>query len=265
MPPIQEGRAPRTADEIVLGPKTLRRIHKTVGDTVSVSVVGITPKTMRIVGRAVVPTVGHTANLGEGAVVTFDGLGYFFGRSDEGRHNDEFGVRFKAGIDGERAVRRLQALLTPYQAQVAPPTTPGDLVNFGRSKNLPFILSGLLALLALATLAHALVTSINRRRRDLAICKTLGFTRGEVARTLAWQSSTFILVALILGLFIGVVGGRWLWTVYAGQLGVLAAPRVPAGTLAIVAVASALLANVLALLPGRSAARTRPALVLRSE
>jgi predicted lysophospholipase L1 biosynthesis ABC-type transport system permease subunit len=126
-------------------------------------------------------------------------------------------------------------------------------------------LAGLLALLALATLAHALVTSINRRRRDLAICKTLGFTRGDVGRAVAWQSSTFIVVSLAFGLVIGAVAGRWLWGLYATQLGVLSAPRVPVWTLLLVVPASILLANGLALLPARSAAGTRPALVLRTE
>jgi putative ABC transport system permease protein len=126
-------------------------------------------------------------------------------------------------------------------------------------------LSGLLALLGLGTLAHALITSINRRRRDLAICKTLGFTRGDVARAVAWQSSTFIVVSLGFGLLAGVIAGRWLWGLYAKQLGILSVPRVPAWTLVLMIPAAGLLANGLALLPARSAAATRPALVLRTE
>src|SRR5262249_14412862 len=159
----------------------------------------------------------------------------------------------------------LQTDVEATGASVAPPNTPGDLLNFGRSRNLPLILSGLLALLALATLAHALVSSINRRRRDLAICKTLGFTRGDVARAVAWESSTFIVVSLAFGLVLGVIAGRWLWSVYANGLGVLSVPRVPIWVLIATVPIAAALANGLAVLPARSAARTRPALVLRTE
>ena len=261
LPPIQAGRAPRAADEIALGPKSLRRIHKTVGDQVEVSVVGLKPRMYRIVGRIIVPTVGHTANLGEGAVVTYSGMTAFFGVNPF----DEFAVRFKPGVDATHARARLEKEVAPIGANVAEPATPGDLLNFGRSHNLPFILSGLLALLGLGTLAHALVTSINRRRRDFAICKTLGFTRGEVARAIAWQSSTFIVVSLVFGLIAGAIAGRALWNVYANQLGVLAVPRIPLVTLLLIIPAAGLLANGLALLPARSAAGTRPAIVLRAE
>jgi len=265
VPPVEAGRAPRTAREIALGPKTLRRLHKSLGDSVSVTVVGVSPETFTIVGRIVIPTVGHTANLGEGSLVTFDALYHYFGDPSTVQTNDEFAVRFKPGVNQRAAQIRLQDALAPLGAEVAPPTTPGDLLNFGRSRSLPYILSGLLALLALGTLAHALVTSINRRRRDFAICKTLGFTRGDVARAIAWQSSTFVVVSLAFGLLVGVAAGRSLWNLYANQLGILGVPRVPLWTLVLMVPAAALLANGLALLPARSAAGTRPALVLRAE
>jgi len=263
LPPVESGRAPRTESEIALGPKTLRRIHKDVGDEVSVSVVGLPPKQFRVVGRIVIPTVGHTANLGEGSMVTNEGAGRFFpGGSDS---PDGFVVRFKPGVSTVKGRERLQDEVGRFNLNVGEPTTPGDLLNFGRSRNLPFILSGLLALLGLGTLAHALVTSINRRRRDFAICKTLGFTRGDVARAIAWQSSTFIVVSLAIGLVAGVIAGRSLWNLYANQLGILGVPRVPFWTLVLLVPVAALLANGLAVLPARSAAGTRPALVLRAE
>ena len=261
VPPIESGRIPRTADEIALGPKTLRRIHKNVGDIVSVDVVGVPARILRVVGRIVIPTVGHTANLGEGSIITVEGVHQFF----PGSSSYDFVVRFKPGVDQAKARARLQSEVASFNAGVGLPSTPGDLLNFGRSRNLPFILAGLLAALGLGTLAHALVTSINRRRRDFAICKTLGFTRGDVGRAIAWQSSTFIVVSLTLGLVIGAIAGRSLWNVYANQLGILGVPRVPLVTLLLMVPAAGLLANVLALWPARSAAATRPAVVLRAE
>jgi ABC-type lipoprotein release transport system permease subunit len=263
LPPVEAGRAPESENEVALGPKTLRRINKRIGDDVEVSIVGIKPVKYKIVGRMVIPTVGHTANLGEGSFFPAAAMSRFFGQLSAGY--DDFVVRFKPGVDEDAALTRLQHDVEPMGADVSPPATPGDLLNFGRSKSLPFILAGLLAVLALATLGHALVTSINRRRRDLAICKTLGFTRRDVARTIAWQSTTFIVVSLVFGLLFGVIAGRWLWSLYATGLGILSVPRVPVWTLASIVPIAALLANGLALWPARSAARTRPALVLRTE
>lgn len=262
LPPVESGRAPRAVNEIALGPKTLRRIHKSVGDDVLVSLVGVPAHRFHIVGRVVIPTVGHTANLGEGSIVIDEAVSFFLPRATV---NDEFVVRFKPGVDRTHARDKLQTEIASTGASVMEPPTPGDLLNFGRSRNLPLILAGLLALLGLGTLAHALVTSINRRRRDFAICKTLGFTRGDVARAIAWQSSTFIVVSLVFGLVVGVIAGRALWNVYANQLGILAVPRVPLVTLLLIVPAAGLLANGLALWPARSAAGTRPAIVLRAE
>jgi len=62
------------------------------------------------------------------------------------------------------------------------------------------------ALLAVGTVAHALVGSV---RRDMAILKALGFVRGQVSAMVAWQATTFALVALLAGLPLGVAAGRW--------------------------------------------------------
>jgi hypothetical protein len=265
-PAIQLGRPPARRGEIVLGPKTLQRIHHRVGDTVGVGTVGVEPSPMRIVGRAVLPTVGHTANLGEGALITIESIYVFDPHADlKNLTYDEFLVRFRPGVDVEAARRGLQKTLEGVGGNVEAPNKPADLVNFGRSQSLPYILSAMLAALALATLAHAIFTTVSRRRRDLAILKTLGFTRGDTRRAVAWQSTTFVAVALALGIIGGAAAGRSLWTVYANGLGVLAEPRVPLVIdLAIIPI-GLLIANALALIPARSAARTRPALVLRTE
>lgn len=270
-PPILSGRAPRTATEIVLGPKTLKLIGKEVGDRVAVGAVGVRPTTFTIVGKAVVPTVGHTGNLGEGSILTFEGMRAFDPDSGElirdiaSGNTGTYFVRFRPGTSLEVGSKRLNEAMKPLSFEVEPPPQPGDLLNFGRSQSLPFILSGMLGLLALATLAHVLFTSIARRRRDLAILKTLGFTRGETRRAVAWQSTTFIVVAAALGLGFGILAARWLWTRYAENLGIIPAPRLPALIVLAILPAGILIANALALLPGRSAARTRPAMVLRAE
>jgi len=57
------------------------------------------------------------------------------------------------------------------------PSSPADPVNFGQTQGLPLLLGLSLAVLALLTIAHLLLTSARRRRRDLAVLRALGFTR----------------------------------------------------------------------------------------
>ena len=55
-------------------------------------------------------------------------------------------------------------------------------------------------LLGIATVGNTLITSIRVRRRELAVQKTLGFTRRQITATVAWQMTSFILVAVAIGL-----------------------------------------------------------------
>jgi putative ABC transport system permease protein len=132
-------------------------------------------------------------------------------------------------------------------------------------RSTPLALAAVLALLAVATVAHALVTAVRRRRRDLALLKTLGFTRRQVSAAVAWQATTFGLVALVIGVPVGVVVGRWAWTALADNLGTVAQPIVPVVALVLAAPLVLMIANAVAFVPGRIAARLRPAAVLRSE
>ena len=118
---------------------------------------------------------------------------------------------------------------------------------------------------AAALLAQALLSSIRRRNRDLAILKTLGFERRDVRATVAWQATTVAAIGLLVGLPLGVLLGRFAWNLFATELGVVSEPVAPAVSAFLVIPATLLLANLVALLPGRIAARTRPALVLRAE
>jgi hypothetical protein len=72
-------------------------------------------------------------------------------------------------------------------------------------------------------------------------------------------------VAAVIGIPVGIACGRWVWIVFAHQLGIVPRPAVPFLTFGVLAVATLVVANVVAILPGRAAARVRPALVLRSE
>ena len=129
----------------------------------------------------------------------------------------------------------------------------------------PLALAAVLALLAAATVAHALVSAVRRRRRDLALLKTLGLSRGQVSATVAWQASTVGIVALVVGIPLGIVIGRFGWRALTDDLGTVSETVVPVLGVLLAVPVVLLLVNVVAYAPGRVAARLRPATVLRSE
>jgi hypothetical protein len=145
------------------------------------------------------------------------------------------------------------------------PATPTDLVNFGRVRNLPMLLGIALCGLALVTIAHLLITSVRRRRRDFAILRALGFTRGQVRRTAAWQAATLTAAALAIGIPAGAVCGRAAWLIFARHLGIVPVPDIPLPWFAVLIPIALGLAVAIAALPGESAARAKPAHLLRSE
>jgi ABC-type lipoprotein release transport system permease subunit len=130
---------------------------------------------------------------------------------------------------------------------------------------MPAILAGGLAAGAAAALSLTLVASVRRRRRDFALLKTLGFTRRQLSGAVAWQASVIVVIGLAVGVPLGVAAGRWLWLLFAHQLSAVPDPTIPAGSIALAALAALILANLVAALPGRQAARTPAGLMLRAE
>jgi putative ABC transport system permease protein len=268
-PVIAEGRPPVTADEIALGPGTLRATHTSVGDTIRVAMddpEALPPVPMTIVGKAIIPPAPFgVSGPGEGAALSE--AAWFRLDPSAQQHSDEAPllVRFAPGVStatGLAAIRE-DASTSRFIAQA---DRPGDVTSLTRIANMPVALAGLLALMAVGILAHTLITSIRRRRRDLAILKTLGFERHQIAGAVAWQATALTAMALVIGVPVGVGVGRWMWRAFADQaLGVLSVPIVPLLAIALGVPIALLLANLIAALPGRSAARTRAALVLRSE
>ena len=123
----------------------------------------------------------------------------------------------------------------------------------------------MLALLAVGTLVHVLLTGVRRRRRDLAVLKTLGCTKSQLHGMVAWQASALAAAALLAGIPLGVIAGRWAWTVFADATGVASQATVDLPLVLLAIPVTLLLANVIAAWPGWTAARLRPATVLRAE
>ena len=266
-PVILEGRAPGARNEIALGTRTLRSLDVDVGDTVDVGIFATQrdPIPMRIVGRAVFPVFAEAGRLGDGAYVDAAGGDQVYGERVPS-HEKSVLVSLRSDVGVDEVVRDLRRDLgettTVFVIDQGKPT---DIVNFGRVEATPYLLGAILAALSIATLAYLLASAVRRRRRELAVLKTLGFVRGQVRTTVAWQASTLIAIALLVGVPVGVATGRWIWTAFAEYLGVVGQSRTPWLAVAILVPAAFVVANVVAGLPARSAARTRPAAVLRTE
>jgi ABC-type lipoprotein release transport system permease subunit len=86
-----------------------------------------------------------------------------------------------------------------------------------------------------------------------------------VLATVAWHATTLAAIGLLLGLPIGDALGRWAWNTFANQLGVVPVAVTPLPWLLAVVPCTIALASLVATIPGRIAARTQPALVLRAE
>jgi hypothetical protein len=270
-PVITAGAAPTASDEIALGAATMRNAHTAIGHAVDVVADQAKghpkPVRMRVVGTVIVPPSPFLATkLGEGAAITLPG--YLRIDPDAARRQGglPFLVRFAPGVSrdaGLAAVAHdIKGLPGPY---VTAAERPANVVSLASIAGLPVALSGLLALIAAGTLAHTLASSTRRRRRDLAIFKTLGFVRRQVRQAVAWQATTIAAIALLVGLPIGVAGGRWAWRVFAAQLGVLPEPAIPLTAILIAIPGALVMANLIAAAPARAAARTQPATVLRTE
>ena len=274
-PSMLSGHALEKPDEVLLGATTLAELHKHVGDTVSVTIGTGQPTVLVVAGTAALPAVGIavTLHMGltSGAVVSqtlFPADDRGFGAQDGPQ---AYFVRFREGVDQRSARQTLQTdadgMYTDSNGDgpvtVLPVQRPAEIVNYRSMGTAPTVLGASLAVGAVAALALTLIASVRRRRRDLALLKTLGFTRRQLAATVAWQSTVAAALGTIVGVPVGIVLGRWLWTRFADGIHVVPHTTVPAVPITLIAVGAVVLANLVAAIPARSAARTPAATLLR--
>jgi putative ABC transport system permease protein len=244
----------------------LAAMHTHVGATAHVSLPGQHAVRFRIVGAAVFPAFSDALGLGQGGALAIGGLHRVVPRGMQTPPFDALLVRFHPDSGPKATAGALASRVAragPFIVQRPP--TPADLVNFGRVRNLPTLLGIALGGLALATIAHLLITSVRRRRRDFAVLRALGFTRGQTRRTAAWHAATLAGAALAIGIPADIVCGRVAWQIFARHLGILPEADVPVQQFAVLVPIALGLAGAIAAIPGESAARARPAHLLRSE
>ncbi len=269
-PPLLAGHAPRADDQIVLGSQTLQMLHRHIGQTVEIDNTGGRPITLRIVGTMISPSVGDlfTNNMGDGAWVYGPAIRQHEATTPQNPNGPPatvfnlFAVRYAPGVSPAAAYASLRH---DFGATVLRPLPAEDVLNLQSVDRLPTLLAGLVVLLGVAAVGNTLVTAVRQRRRDLAILRTVGFVRRQVAAVVAWQATWFSLVAVLLGIPLGVAGGRWAWNLVASSIGSVSPPVVPTLAICFVILAALVLANVIAAWPGWTAARVAPGVAMRSE
>jgi hypothetical protein len=290
-PHILSGHGLDSNHEVVLGPATLAQLHQRVGGTVTMDS-GRFHVRLRIAGTATMPAIGGALSIHPSM-----STGAFFSAAilPGGASSGPFGsflsgpnavlVRLRAGTSPAAGRRSLQVIARQLTAALNSPRTlavsngesmadtvdllpaqrPAEIVNYKTMGAMPAVLAGGLAAGAVAALGLTLVASVRRRKRHFALLKTLGFTRRQLAGAVACQSSVIAVIGLLIGVPVGIAFGRWLWLAFARELSAVPDPVVPAGSIALAALAAVVLANLVAALPGRSAGRTSAAIVLRAE
>ncbi len=295
-PPILHGTGLVAKNDIVMGAATLAALDKHIGDTVTVGfgnpsdgALYAPPRTLHIVGTTTLPAVGYASfvqdhtSMGYGAMFAFAALPRSFQSavSDPDPNLDGPGlvfVRLKPGVNAAAGRSNLAAIARSATERLNhdPNTTgnsvsvlgvqrPAEIVNYRSIGSIPVVLAVGLAGGAIVALGFALYASVRRRRRDLALLKALGFAPGQLARAVAWQATIAAVIGVVVGIPLGIIAGRLLWESFAGTLYAVPDPTVPVVSVVLVGVGALVFANLVAALPGRSAARTTTVSLLSSE
>jgi hypothetical protein len=168
-------------------------------------------------------------------------------------------------VPGPRGQAAISHYLDTYQSIAALVVAPTALVNFGEAVNFPLIFGVMLAVFGAATLVHLLVVSVSRRRREIGLLKALGFVNGQVAATVAWQATTVAIVGIVIGVPLGILIGRVMWSAFAGNLGFVPVAIVQVWLLAALIAGVLVAANLLAALPALAARRYQAGQLLRTQ
>ncbi len=271
-----DGHLPSGADQIGLGVTTMRQAGAHLGSVIRVTVSlpsgGTRTVPFRVVSQVSFPVLGGTVSLGSGALLTI--AGYEDAVCPPSPRQAACRLAARAGgngggilaslVSGPRGEAAINQYLDTYRSITALAITPTSLINFGEAVNFPLIFGAMLAVLGAATLAHLLVVSVSRRRREVGLLKVLGFVNRQVASAVIWQATTLALIGIVIGVPLGVVAGRDVWGAFANNLGAVPVSVVPIWLVCVMVAGVAVVANLIAIAPAMVATRAKPGDLLRS-
>jgi hypothetical protein len=278
--PVELGAGPVTGPkEIELGAITLRQLGKHVGDSLLVGT-GATARRLTIVGVVTLPSIGVTlsdhVSLGRGAMLpesTLLGIENLSAVSPNAAEAfsalpSTLAIDLSPGFPTGPLVNRIVAAHPGnepgaiYQVQRV---LGAAVVNAGQMTGQPVALAVVLGVAVLISLGATVTASAHRRRRELAVLKSLGLTRRQTTSVVAWQTVTLLVIAVVVGLPLGAAMGHWAWDGFASSIGVVPVTVVPLAALAGGLLALLVAGTALAGLPAVVAARTPAASALRRE
>jgi hypothetical protein len=275
-PPLLSGQLMEEPNEVVLGASTLAALDTHVGGSVVVDSPVGPPVHLRVVGTATMPAIGGPGphlEMGIGAVLDYNLIPAAdrdpFGDPVHGP--EDIFVDLRPG-DSDSALRHsldaMQAPLTNnfnFGTAVVKVLRPAEIVNYRSMSSTPTFLALALCIGAVIALTLTLLSSVRRRQRDLALLKSMGFVRRQLAATIAWQSSIVVGIGALFGIPAGIVLGRYLWDLFANEINAVPAPSIPVQSVIATAVLGLALAIAVSIVPGLRASRAPTATLLRSE
>jgi hypothetical protein len=271
----------------------MAQLHKQLGDTIALRYNPNLPRRaipLEIVGVATMPAIGIAeglnSSMGVGAVVPVDSSNFVEQKLGPQSYTGCVGPNMvllrgtgtagpaSAHLAAQRLATAASRVLAKepadgfcggYQASVLGVQRPAQIVNYRSMGLTPLVLAIALALGAVIALGLTLVASVRRRRRELGILKAIGFTPGQLQWSVLWQAAIVAVAGIVVGVPLGVALGRWLWTLFAEQIGAVPQPAVPVMSVLVACLTALALAIALSAVPGRIAARTPAATALTTE
>jgi hypothetical protein len=283
VPPTTSGHPLTGQNQIEFGAETMRELGLHQGERIRL---GHDPDPVTIVGTVTLPSFGVVltdhVSLGRGALTDertlLNILGFPFNPSPKEYQNSVATPAYPAAIVFDLRTQReanvLQSKILHWadstlendgSVYALPPQVGAPVLDASDMGTQPRTLAVGVAIAAILALALTVLASVRERRRDLALLKALGLRSGQLRAVVGCQATTILLIAIALGIPLGITAGNVTWTRFADSIGVVPLPVVPAAAL-LAGVAALLVAgNLLALWPAHVAARIAPAATFRTE
>jgi putative ABC transport system permease protein len=264
VPPVLEGRAPDTPDEIALGRLEAEELKVDVGGHVTVQT-SSGQRTFEVVGLEVMPSLAGNDGVGKDALVTLDAL-----KTLDPTAMVTTGEAMVRADAPAGTAERIYKKITDWDPSKGPIPTlsssmPGSILNAGRVRSTPYLLVGVLGALGVLIIAFVVPTSIRRERREWAVLRTMGADRRWITLAALWEAVSIAIVPVLIGVPVGLLGGARVFRLFSDAMGVVDSASAPLLLAAGVGVAVLLLVVLAALAAIHRPAVRPPSVLLRSE
>ncbi len=261
---LVDGRAPTTADDVVMDKATATKYHFVVGDRVLMNLPD-RPQTFTVTG---IVTFGTDDNLAGVTLAGFD-LPTTQTLFNSRGHYDTINVLATPGADNVRLQLAIAKILPPGVQVVSGQTVANELSS-AVDNELSFISTALLIFAAISlfvggfTIFNTFSITVGQRTRELALLRIVGASRRQLFRSVLGEAALTGLVASLIGLGLGVVAAIGLKALL-NAFGIVlpSAPLIFEARTVLVAIAVGVGVTVLAaIIPARRAVRIPPVAAL---